>query len=289
MPKPSRSTKRSSRPIDLVAPPPKRVNQGQGSTSSLRANLPKSWITLFDVADDWPYPDPDSNGLADPESSFIDFPSDPSSLPEIEPFSEDEPWGKMIAETNRDYELFSHYRAQGITRTKAKTANHFSLKRATVELKAGERNWDARCRSWDDYREKVYTAELILGVKEMAHKHAEIARGGIEALSVAFEAIIESMENPEDREELLAEINSLPIKQKLAIAQRSAQVIPNLMSAERLSRGLPTEISAELHLNETRVTIQTTDDLASILLGLVGPLAVAQSTVIDGEIVEDDA
>lgn len=276
---------RESRPIDVVAPPktPKRP-----PGANRRNGLPDSWVVVFDEAENWPYPDPDENGLSDPQPSFGDFPTEPSALPAVEPFSEEEPWGKMFVESDREYELFCHYRAQGITRSRKATAEHFGISRTYTSTIAVSRNWDARCREWDDYREKVYTAELILGVKEMAHKHAEIAREGVEALAIAFQGIIAAMSNDATKEEFMAQLADLPAKTQLAIAQNSARVIPTLMSAERLSRGLPTEITADLHLHEARITVQSTDDLFSILTGLAGPLAVAQSSEIEAEVIEPD-
>lgn len=276
-------TYREHRPTDLIARPP-----SPGQKVSL-ADLPESFRTALTEAEEWPYVDPDANGLGDPELSFNDYPSDPDSLPaEIEPFSEAEPWGKMINETPREYELFSQYRSQGIARTKRATARHFDLSSIRITKVATSRNWDARVKAWDDYRERVYTMELIQGTKEMAHKHAEIARSGIEALSVAFAGIVEAMANEDDRDALLAELADMPAKHQIALAQGSARVIPNLMNAERLSRGLPTEISQEFHTHDARVTIQTTDDLADILAGIAGPLAVSRSGEPEEEIIEVD-
>lgn len=294
MPKMSRvsATYRASRPVDIIKAPPRITSKGKGSAVTLR-QLPKSWIPIFEAVESWPYPDPDENGLSDPHPAFADFPASPEDLPDIEPFSEAEPWGKMSAESLHHYRLFDYYRSLNITRTRRAVAEHFGLARMTIEMLAGEKNWDARARAWDEYRERIYTAELLMGVKEMAHSHAETARQGIEALAIAFQAVVEGLEDEDSRAELIAEINDLPVKQKLALAQKSAQVIPNLMNAERLSRGLPTEISASLNLNETRVTIQSTDDLYSVLSGLVGPLIAArsdgESDIVEGEIVEADA
>lgn len=277
-------TYRDKRPVDLIA-----AEKPSGQRPSLK-DIPEAWQVAVTEAEEWPYVDPDENGLADPDPSFNDYPSDPESLPaEIEPFSEDEPWGQMLNETAREYEFFSHFRSQGITRTKRATARHFEVTPTHISTIATNRNWDARIKAWDDFRERVYTMELILGVKEMAHKHAEIAREGVEALATAFSGIVENMKDEEKKAEFLAEIADLPVKTQLALAQGSARVIPNLMNAERLSRGLPTEISHELHSHEARVTIQTTDDLYDIITAVVGPLAVARSEGVEEEVIEPES
>jgi len=276
----------ANRPTDILKPSPKPRGRGNRAALSRQnaIDLPDTWVTIIDAADEWPYLNPDAHGLLNPEVDFSDYPSDPSLLPDdIEPFSEDEPWGKMIAETNREYSQFSHYRAQGLTRTHTATSIHFGVKRTTISLLSKNRNWEARVQAWDLYRERVYTTELLLGVKEMAHTHAEVASRGIKALAI---------ENEGDRQAMFDELAELPVKTQLLLAQKSAAVLPNLMNAERLSRGLPTEISAELHLHDVRVSVQSTDDLANILLGLAGPLSVAQgdqSVEIEAEAIEDDA
>jgi hypothetical protein len=270
----------------LAKPPlPKNLPGSNGS----RASLPDSWVVILDAAEEWPYVDPDENGLADPEPAFNDYPSDPTLVPDdIEPFSEEEPWGRMFNETTREYELFSYYRSLGITRSHRDVAEKFSITRVRVGQVAGTRNWPARVQAWDTYRERIYTAELILGVKEMAHHHAEIAREGVAALSIVFMGITSRLGDEESRTAFLDELAELPVKTQLALAQGSARVIPNLMNAERLSRGLPTEISADLHLSETRITIQTTDDLFDIISGLARPLAVTRSGETEEKIIDVD-
>lgn len=290
------TTKSTSRPTDILKPPPRKSGQSKSRARLSRRALdefPDTWVTIIEAGDEWPFIDPDANGLIDPEPSFQDYPNKPEDLPaDIEPFSEDEPWGKMSTETGREYEEFSHYRAQGLTRTKSATATHFGVKGSTISYLAKNRNWEARVQAWDLYRERVYTRELLLGVQQMAHDHAEVASRGIKALAVALESIANRMETEEGRAEVFDELADLPLKTQLALAQKSAAVIPNLMNAERLSRGLPTEISANLHLHDVRISVQPVDELANILLGLAGPLAVASGPEpgeIEGEIVEDDA
>lgn len=280
------TTYREHRPTDILKKP---ELTGKRPPASVLAHLPEDWTTAITEAEEWPYLDPDDNGLADPEPTFANFPATKKDLPaDIEPFSQEEPWGIMFTESSRTYQLFDHYRSLGITRTHRAVADFFDLSRQYVDQVATKFNWETRVRAWDDYRERVYTTELLLGVKEMAHKHAEVAAQGVAALATAFSGIVESMADPDSREAFLAEIAELPVRTQLALAQGSARVIPGLMNAERLSRGLPTEISAELRVSEARVTIQTTDDLADILLGIAGPLAVSRSGDSEGEIVDVD-
>jgi len=249
--------------------------------------LPKSFTTLIDAADDWPYVDPDKDNTFGAVVPFADYQDhDPDMT--VEPYSEDEPWGRMATETPREYQLFDFYRSLGLMRQKTAVAEHFGLSRNSIQMIAHGKNWDIRCRAWDDKLERIYTTELLLSVKDMAEIHAEKARAGIEALSVIFTAIGEQMTDPTELAFLMDELKTLPIKTQMQIAKGAAQVMPNLMGAERLARGLPTELSATIGMTEHRVTIQTTDDLATIIGGLIGPLAVAQSEFIEAEAIEPD-
>ena len=266
------------RVVDLVKKPANRP---------VTLGLPRSFTTIIDAADDWPYPDPDADNTFGAVVSFSEYQDRDPDL-SVEPYSEDEPWGRMATETPRDYDMFSYYRSLGITRQKTQVAEKFGLTRNTIAMAAHKRNWDARCRAWDEKLERIYTTELILGVKEMAAIHAEKARAGIEALSVVFTAIQEQVSDPTELAYLMDEIKTLPIKTQMAMAKGAAQVMPNLMGAERLARGLPTELTAAIGLNEHRVTIQSVDDLATIISGLAPALVVAQSDIIETEAVEPD-
>jgi hypothetical protein len=283
-----RPPKRTSRPIDpILAPvslPAKQLSR-----------LPESFRVVVDAANTWPYPDPDTNGLADSYPSFDDDNSTYTPA-DIEPFSENEPWGKMESESPRAYAMFTHYKAQGLTRVMKETAKHFGVNGSHLSHLASQHNWHARIAAWDDYRERVYTNELLMGVREMAERHTEIAKKGIEAMAVIFEGIAEQLSDEDDREAFLAELSELPVRVQLAIAQKSSQVLPNLMNAERLSRGLPTEISANLHQVEHTVSLQSTDDLYSIITGLAGSIAASrvgdepfESDIIEAEVIEADS
>lgn len=189
----------------------------------------------------------------------------------------------MEGETDREYQLFSYYRSLGLGRVKSEVSKHFEVASPYIYRVAKENDWDGRVRAWDIFRERIYSAELIEETREMAKVQASIARKGLMALGSAFEELVTRMENPEVWQEELAEI---PTKQLMMIAQRSAQVIPNLMNAERLSRGMPTEIVSTHTTVDHNVNVQTTDDLALILAGLFGAIGPGREYV-DGTPTQD--
>lgn len=236
--------------------------------------LPDSWSTVIDKASDWPYVDPDeametiSEKIKSELLEYKDFSVreiDPTEEPE---FTEVTPWGKMQGETDREYELFCYYRALGMGRKKSDVARHFDVSTAYVAKVVGKNNWDDRILAWDRHIEAEYTKEVLLRVRGMAGEHAQIARLGVQALSTAFFALIDRMDH--DPDGFQAEIEALPLKQLYAIVHRSAQVLPNLMNAERLAMGMPTEITQNLNTEERVVKIQTTEQLSEIVHALTG-------------------
>lgn len=278
------------RPGDLLRPPlsSSDMTSTKADLSKALSALPDSWKTAIDKADEWPFVNPDE-AMDQRDPSFSDFPNDDSALPDgVVPFSEFEPWGRMDEETDRDYELFSYYRSLGLSRTQSETARHFGITQVYVNRVANNRNWIERVKAWDDYRERIYTTEVIEGVKKMARDHAEIASKGIKSLSVAFDALLQRILDPETGEVLWdeMELSELSVRSLFALAEKSARAIPNLMNAERLSRGLPTEISSQVVVSESKVTVTTSDELAEIVFGLQNVLPIPEKEPDSGEIID---
>lgn len=205
------------------------------------------------------------------------------------PYTEDAPWQKMDSEPPHTYEAFLLYRDMGMsTRTYKAVAELVDVTPMSITRWAADYNWNMRIVAWDEYRERIYTAAVIERTREMAEKHAEVAAKGIAALSTAFEAIIHRMED--DPEGFMGELSEKSASQLLSLAKSSAQVLPNLMSAERLSRGLPTELSASIAVVDQRITIHSRDDLAAIAFGLADVFAGSQGAdVVDVRGTDPDA
>jgi hypothetical protein len=230
---------------------------------------------------------------ADPTFTTALDPAIPAIFRDTTPYSQEEPWGIMEGETDRQYQLFSYYRSLGLARTKGEVVKHFRISTNHIYKTAKENDWDARCRAWDMTRERLYTLELMEETREMAKAHGNIARKGVLALASVFEALVSRME--EDPERWADELAEMSTKQMMLIAQRSAQVIPNLMNAERLSRGMPTELVATHATADVNVNVQTTDDLAAILSGLFGAIGPGRNgdgsegsaEIVDAVVVDD--
>lgn len=257
------------RPGDLLRPPlDSDAEPKDKDTKQDEKEIPVSWRKAIKDAGEWPFVDPDVMHKEEVDS-FGDFPSEPENIPEapaeMVPFSEFEPWGRMEEETDRDYELFSHYLASGLGRTYGKTARHFQISQPYISQRARKHDWPDRVKAWDDYRERVYTSLVIEKTKKMAEEHAGIAAKGIAALSIVFDEILHRADDPEL---MKLELSEMSTRALFTLADKAARALPNLMGAERLSRGLPTELTAEVQVKENRVTIQTTEELSEIINGL---------------------
>lgn len=276
----------SFRPGDLLRRP--LDSDAKEPSSKDDKEIPVIWRQAIEDAGEWPFVDPDVMHEEEVDS-FGDFPSAPEEMPEapaeLVPYSEFEPWGKMDEETDRDYELFSHYLASGLGRTYGATARHFQISQAYISKRAHKHDWPDRVKAWDDYREMVYTSLVIEKTKKMAEEHAGIAAKGIAALAIVFDEILNRAKDPEL---MKLELEEMSTRALFGLADKAARALPNLMGAERLSRGLPTELTAEVQVKENRVTVQTTEELSEIINGLQQVLDTGDDDeVIDIEEVED--
>lgn len=225
--------------------------------------------------------------LSAPTPSFAEI--DPALLPDVLPYSEEEPWGRYENETAREYELFDAFLNLGLTRTRQKVVEKFKISRAHVDRVAKEFNWEDRATSFDDVKERVYTTTRLEEVRDMAKYHAAIARKGVVALASSFEALIHRMEKEPDK--WAEELSDMSVRTLFSLAHKSAQVLPNLMNAERLSQGLPTEVHGNLSITDHRITITTSDDIAGIVAVLANALGQNGDSeegvlVIDGREIE---
>lgn len=252
------------------------------------------WRVAQEEADEWPYPNPDEALGPTPSLDDAVPPDTPAPILRLitnddddTPFSEEEPWGRMDGETDRHYLYFTTYRNLGLVRDYKAVSKRYNVGKSYLWDLAKQFNWADRVLAWDLLREQVYTREMLQGVRDMAQEHVRIAKDGLTAMAATFAAI--SRRQKRNPAEFDAELDGIPIKSLITIAQRSAQVIPSLMAAERLARNMPTELVAVQV--EQKVTVSV-DDLAKIVSGLHAALPPrvddAGSDFIDAEVVDDD-
>lgn len=252
------------------------------------------WRVALDEADEWPYPDPDEAFTAPgpplddaiPPDASITYLDDPLKDPEFVLFSEDEPWGKMSNESDRQYRYFFDYRNLGIAREFKTIAKRFNVSAGHIGQVAKENRWEERVLAWDLLRERIYTKEMLMGVRQMAQEHVKIAGDGLKAMAAAFNAI--SRRQQRDPAGFDAELDTMPIKSLITIAQRSAQVVPSLMAAERLARNMPTELVAVQIDQKVTVSVADLTDIVKGLASSLPPRDDSGSDIVDAEVVDDE-
>ena len=174
-----------------------------------------------------------------------------------------QPWEKQPGENDRDFDLFEKFIDRPPTeRNLREVAVIASLSHQRLSQIARQRDWTQRATAYDKHLDAIYRRELDDQIREMAGRHAATAAEALKALAVSFQPIIDRMnENPE---EFVAELGAQPIKQLFSSAIRSAQVLPNLMNAERLARGQPTEITQ--HTEDVNIMVAPDPDrIAEVL------------------------
>lgn len=200
-----------------------------------------------------------------------------SSIPAI--------WLRQIneGETPRQHAAFNHYCALGPERTLKWTSEELGVGYGTIQKWSSEFDWSDRSLAWDNYRSEQYELTLLEDLKSMARRHAETMVEGIEALASAFSPILA------DQEGFQAELNGLPAREKMRLAVAAAKVMPGLMNAERMARGLPMELSNDDSNTAIEIRASSLDDLKVILGGLADTgLEHKSAGVVDARKVEDD-
>lgn len=153
-----------------------------------------------------------------------------------------EPWGQLPDEPERSFEMFKWYRDQGLTRTIKATAEHFGVKAVGVSNDyASPYRWRDRARAFDDHEDRVYRLSLDRAVREMAERHASSMAEGLQALTAPFIALQKRIEI--DPEEFWEDLANTDAKRLIELAVKVGRVLPAMMGAERLARGLPSEIT----------------------------------------------
>lgn len=222
--------------------------------------MKNSFVTVIDALDEF-----DSDVPTQPDDDL-----DPGTWDEVEygrevkqaamdTLSENESWFQIDGETDRSYELFTAFLGLGMGRTKQEVADRFGVSGTYVRKVGSDFDWNKRARDYDQWRQRIWSATIAERTMEMAERHGDIAAKGIRTLALVFDAA-------EDKgQDMVAELSSLGAKELLRYVRDAARAIPALMNAERLSVGMPTEISQSRSVQSHEVTIQTTDELADLL------------------------
>jgi len=176
-------------------------------------------------------------GIAEAKKVFpCKAPTVPAVAFEIVP--DRELWERQIGETPKQYRAFITYRDLGLgARSIPATARALglSLRSGQVGAWSSRNHWRERVNAWDAELERRKQRAITKEIEAMAQRHVAAAKDYITALMAPAHELVRRLEDAGFRD-----LEDLPTPQLLMFAARCARVLPNLMQAERLSRGEPT-------------------------------------------------
>ena len=163
------------------------------------------------------------------------------------------PWERQRGEPSRAYHGFCHYRdlsARAIGR--AWVEHKLRCEHVPVPVRRSSSRWDAwasrwgwvdRAAGWDaeidrQHREKSLQAQL-----EARERHARLAQATLTVLTMPVRAALEAAKDPVVIQRLTEHAKAGPSGaiQLLATISRMAQVIPSMVTVERLALGMTTQ------------------------------------------------
>lgn len=211
------------------------------------------------------------------------------NAPDLIPADYREPWNRTEDETDQSWKYFVYYRNAGPTRSINKTAAHFKVKYGSIGRMSAQHRWPARAAAFDEYEDRVYQIRRQIAIREMAERHADQMVDALEALTIPFKALAQKFANEPG---LIDEMAERDVKSLLGMAAQAGRIAPQLMSAERLARGMPSDI-VQVDTEVTHVHEITTDSLATVLeeLERAGAFdarisAGSVEEIIDAEVIE---
>lgn len=205
----------------------------------------------------------------------------PARIPTIEEWVDtaEQPWERMPDETDKAWDAFVAYREAGAARTMSLVAEQTGYHPSTVGSWSRDNLWGIRAARYDAWLDDVYRRELAEQTRNMARRHTELAQKTLEVLAKPLQHLLEK-----DPEQLTEELSGKDIIQLFKLAQQSARTLPQVMGAERLAVGLPTELVQNTHEGH----VDTSPDRLAAVLAAAGPdlLAALMGTGATGEIID---
>jgi len=213
-----------------------------------------------------------------------------------------QPWDRLPAETDYAWALFSYFKNLGIRRSfkavyvwahenelGAHESRTLDKYRRVVRSYRSKHRWSDRVFSYDKEQDRLYQMARSEAIREMAIRHEGQIEKAINGLMVPIDALTVAMS---DNDEFMADLTNMDKKKLISLANLAARTIPSLMAAERLSRGMPTEIVTGVVEHQHVVSVER-DQIGNVLevLGQAGVLDVGYSDsgtgdIVDAEVVE---
>ncbi len=213
------------------------------------------------------------------------------------------PWDRLPDETNYKWDLFCHYRDSGLQRTFIATAAYGeslfkewrenskgtgdkprTKSRNRISRYSTKHRWKERAYAYDKEQERLYQLARSEAIRDMAARHETVIEKAIDGLMAPIEALSTAMATDPD---FVSNLSKTDAKKLIDLSNRAARTIPSLMAAERLARGMPTEIVGGVVEHQHVVSVER-DQIGEILgvLERAGVLDVGGSDSDFGEIVD---
>jgi hypothetical protein len=128
-------------------------------------------------------------------------------------------WDRVGGESSRSFELFSHYRDEGLNRSLRKTAEAIGVSKRLLERMSATHSWQLRVRAFDREQDRQRQLDNRAAQREMVERHAALA-------TLA-------------QEKALERIRALSAETLSPTA--ALRLLDWGVKIERLSRGVPTE------------------------------------------------
>ena len=183
-----------------------------------------------------------------PDDSLANVTADP---PALEMYLQ--PWDRRPKESDQGWLLFTRFRDKGPKRTQTDIARFadstleesglkprgFEWQRRAVHRFATKFDWQERVFSYDKETERLYQLARSEEVRAMSERHGVIIVDAIEALTVPADALRYAIENDPN---FIKKLSKTSANRLVSLVNQTSRTIPALLNAERLVRGMPTEI-----------------------------------------------
>ncbi len=210
------------------------------------------------------------------------------------------PWDRQPNETDYMWDLFTHFRESGLQRSLVKTTRYVvdkglrnrtktTKKSFTVRDYSVKHKWQSRCLAYDKEQERLYQLARSEAIREMVERHEGVIEAAITGLMTPINALNRAME---DDAEFISNLSKTDAKKLIDLSNRAARTIPSLMAAERLARGMPTEIVGGVVEHQVVVSVER-NQIGEVLaaLGEAGVIDVGipggdAGEIVDAEVVD---
>lgn len=164
------------------------------------------------------------------------------------------PWDRRPNESRQAFQAFAVYRDLGDNRSIRAVAANLSKSASLIKRWSSQHEWVKRVDAWildEDRKKQRAHAEVIV---QMAERHANTAQMAASALTVPVQAFLKRIQEARQTGEDL--FVDMPIDDLYQFAAVAARLFPQLIGAERLSRGASTEITEHQGSPEKPVVVK---------------------------------